>query len=79
MDDEQFAEHVKEERKLLHELSNKLMVIHGMNGHVKKKLEKQDPEDKEGFVRRLDKSLNAANAMIEEIKKRREHLHQLSK
>ncbi len=66
------------ERKFLHELSNKLLVVQGMSKTVHKKLEAKQPiTEKE--IDRLGKVVKASEAMVELLQERRFLLHSITK
>lgn len=69
-------DHVKEERKFLHDISNHLLVAEGMGTFVKKQLEK-DENTPEKVKNRMSKSLDAMEKIIDLIKSRREVLIKL--
>lgn len=64
------------ERKFLHNLSNKLLVVQGMSKTVLKKLEGPDQvSDKE--IDRLKKVVKASSDMIDLLQDRRSLLHEV--
>jgi hypothetical protein len=66
------------ERKFLHDISNKLLVVQGMSKTVLKKLEQDEPiTEKEKS--KLQKVVKAAEDMITLLQDRRHVLHQNTK
>ncbi len=64
-------DYIKEERVFLHDISNQIVIAHGMAGFVQmylKKLENVDPKTLE----RMEKSINALNKIVEQTKNRRD-------
>jgi hypothetical protein len=64
-------DYIKEERVYLHDVSNQIVIAHGMAGFVQmylKKMENVDPKTLE----RIEKSINALNKIVEQTKARRE-------
>lgn len=67
-----------EERKFLHDLSNQLVVAHGMGSFVLKQFEKREDETDPKEFERLKKSITAVEKMIDLIKERRSILYELT-
>ncbi len=67
-------EHVKEERRFLHDMSNQMLVAQGMANFVLKKIKEKALEGVPD-VQRLEKSLKAMDKMVDLIKARRVILH----
>lgn len=65
------------ERKFLHDISNKIVVIQGMTKTVQRKISSGD-EVGNKEVERLEKALNAVESMVELLKERRALLHELT-
>lgn len=65
---------VAEERKFLHDISNHIVVSHGMTTFVLRAL-KENPAVEPKEIERLEKALNAINKMTELIHERRAVLH----
>lgn len=67
---------IREERDFLHDLSNKLVIAHGMTSFVQNALNKAqgNPEIDEKWLAKLEKSTRAMEQMINMIKDRRNHL-----
>ncbi|MAF76860.1 MAG: hypothetical protein CME63_00540 [Halobacteriovoraceae bacterium] len=63
------------ERKFLHDLSNKLLVVQGMSKTVLKKIESNEAMT-EKELNRLMKVVKASDAMIELLQRRREVVHE---
>ena len=63
-----------EERKFLHDISNHIVVAHGMATFTLKAI-RENPSVGEKEVERLEKSINAINKMTELLKERRSMLH----
>jgi len=64
-------DYIKEERVYLHDISNQIVIAHGMAGFVQmylKKMENVDPKTLE----RIEKSINALNKIVEQTRARRE-------
>ncbi len=77
MSDETLKELALEERTFLHDMSNHIVVAHGMATFVLKVM-KNNPQVEPKEIERLEKSLNAINKMTELIQERRTLLHQRS-
>jgi hypothetical protein len=77
MSDEKVKEHVSDERKFLHELSNHIVVASGMLNFAHRVL-KDNPTVEPKEIDRLVKSMDAISKMTELLKARRETLHSLS-
>ena len=70
-------EHIMDERKFLHELSNQLVVAQGMGSFVSRALIVGETiTEKE--VERMQKTIGALERMIHMVRDRREVLHTLS-
>ncbi len=67
-------EHITEERKLLHDLSNKILVANGMLTLVKKSTEKTG-EMSEQETERLEKCQISLKEITELVKARREKIY----
>ncbi len=63
-----------EERKFLHDISNQLLVAHGMGTYVNKVLKEAYAEDSKEF-QRSEKTMIAINKIIEMVKERRDAVH----
>jgi len=74
MTDEALKELAQEERTFLHDMSNHIVVAHGMATFVLKVI-KNIPQVEPKEIERLEKSLNAINKMTELIQERRALLH----
>jgi hypothetical protein len=75
--DEVIKELALEERKFLHDISNHIVVAHGMTTFVLRALkDNQAVAAKE--MDRLEKALEAISQMSEQLKQRRELLHSRS-
>jgi hypothetical protein len=64
-------DYIKEERVYLHDVSNQIVIAHGMAGFVQmylKKMENVDPKTLE----RIEKTINALNKIVDQTKARRE-------
>ncbi|MFT6173304.1 MAG: hypothetical protein ACJAQY_003310 [Bacteriovoracaceae bacterium] len=59
------------ERKFLHDISNQLLVAHGMGNYVNKALKEVFDEDSKER-QRSEKAMMAINKIIEMVKERRE-------
>ena len=70
-------DHILEERKFLHDLSNKLVVVQGMGSFISKSLANSE-SCTEKDLDRSEKLKKATAEMINLISKRRELLHSLS-
>ena len=64
----------EEERKFLHDISNQLLVAHGMGSFVNKVLKEAYAEDSKEY-QRSEKTMIAINKIIELVKDRRNLLH----
>lgn len=74
MSNENIKEIIAEERKFLHDISNHIVVAHGMANFVLKSIKvNANVEAKE--VERLEKSIEAINKMTELLQNRRAVLH----
>ena len=78
MSEEKFLNQVLEERKFLHDMSNKLLIAQGMSTFVVRTFKKNESAT-EKDLSRCDKLLQSVSDMMEMIQERREHLHSLSK
>ncbi|MFG1482216.1 hypothetical protein ABMA79_14220 [Halobacteriovorax sp. HFRX-2_2] len=76
MDDSTIVELALEERKFLHEMSNKLAIADGMAAKVLKLLEQQGGDEE--LIRRQRKATKAIKEQIELLKQRRFLLHERS-
>ncbi|MBC7429146.1 MAG: hypothetical protein H7336_11070 [Bacteriovorax sp.] len=77
MSDEAIKEVLAEERKFLHDISNHIVVAHGMATFVLRSIkENVNVEPKE--IERLEKSIEAINKMTDLLKERRTILHNKS-
>lgn len=65
-----------DERKFLHDVSNHIVVAHGMATFVLKVI-KENPNVGEKEIERLEKSINAINKMTDLLQERRSILHAL--
>lgn len=65
------------ERKFLHDISNHIVVAHGMSSFVLKALKSNNPIEPKD-IERLEKSIEAINKMTEILKERRSLLHSIS-
>jgi large-conductance mechanosensitive channel len=74
MTDEVLKERVLEERKFLHDMSNHIVVAHGMATFVLRVI-KDNPSVDKKELDRLEKSINAISKMTELIQERRDLLH----
>ncbi|MCB9060363.1 MAG: hypothetical protein H6622_02440 [Halobacteriovoraceae bacterium] len=61
------------ERQFLHDISNQLVIAQGMGSFVLSTLEKQEDVD-EKLLKRMEKSINAIEKMIQMVKDRRDVL-----
>ena len=73
MSDETLNEIVAGERKFIHDISNHIVVAHGMATFVLRSL-KANPTVEAREIERLEKSLDAINKMTELLKERRAEL-----
>lgn len=74
MSEELLKQTVMEERKFLHDLSNHIVVAHGMASFVLRAV-KTNPNIEAKEIERLEKSLAAINKMTELLQERRAVLH----
>ncbi len=74
MNDETSKESALEERKFLHDVSNHIVVAHGMTTIVLRTL-RDNPNVEAREIERLEKALAAVNKMTEAIQERRAVLH----
>lgn len=65
-----------EERKFLHEISNKLLIADGMSSKVLKLLQKEKANP--DIIRRQEKAVKAIKEQIDLLKRRRFLLHERS-
>ncbi len=70
MNDTTLVEVLAEERKFLHDISNHIVVAHGMATFVLRSI-KENPNIETKDVERLEKSLEAINKMTDLLKERR--------
>lgn len=77
MNEEQLKEVIMNERKFLHDVSNHIVVAHGMATFVLRTL-KDNPNVDAREIDRLEKSITAINKMTELLKERRAALHSVS-
>ncbi len=66
-----------EERKFLHELSNLLVVAHGMSSFVQQSLS-DNPDAKSGDLEKMDKVIDSISKINRLVKNRRTVLHSVS-
>lgn len=76
MDNNTVLELALEERKFLHDISNKLSIADGMASKVLKLLEQSGGD--EDLIRRQKKAVKSLKEQIELVKKRRFILHERS-
>lgn len=77
MDNDSIKNLVLDERKFLHDLSNKLLIAQGMSTFVTRKLSKsENVEDKD--LERCEKLMRSIKDMTALLVSRREVLHKLS-
>lgn len=74
MSEELLKQTVMEERKFLHDLSNHIVVAHGMASFVLRVI-KDNPGIETKEIERLEKSIAAINKMTELLQERRSTLH----
>lgn len=70
MNDKIIVESLAEERKFLHDISNHIVVAHGMATFVLRSI-KDNPGVESKEVERLEKSIEAINKMTDLLKERR--------
>jgi len=70
------SELVLGERKFLHDMSNKLLVVQGMSTTVLRRLKAEETVDQKELDK-LQKVVNASMSMVEMLKTRRSILHQV--
>ena len=75
MSEETLKEIVADERKFLHDISNHIVVAHGMATFVLRTL-KDNPSVDAREIDRLEKSIAAINKMTELLRERRVVLHE---
>lgn len=68
---------VMNERKFLHDISNHIVVAHGMATFVHRTL-KENPAVDAREIERLEKTIEALNKMTAQLKERRAVLHSMS-
>lgn len=73
MADEKIELIVKEGRKFLHDISNKVLIGSGLGSHVLTALKKSKEID-EKLVDKLERSMNALNLMADMIREHRSYL-----
>lgn len=73
----ELKEQIMSERRFLHDISNHIVVAHGMASLVHKTL-KENPNVGQTEIDRLGKALDALKKMTEELKDRREVLHNIT-
>ena len=76
MSEEFLKDETAKERKFLHDMSNHIVVAHGMATFVLKAI-KDNPNVGEKELERMAKSINAINMMTELLKERRSLLHEM--
>ncbi len=76
-DGDALKELVMNERKFLHDLSNHIVVAHGMTTFVHRAV-KTNPAVEPKEIERLEKALEALSKMTTQLKERRTILHELS-
>lgn len=64
------------ERKFLHDMSNKLLVVQGMSSTILRRLNAGEPVAQKELDK-LQKVVNASEAMVEMLKSRRSLLHEV--
>lgn len=74
MTDDALKDVTAEERKFLHDISNHIVVAHGMATFALRAI-KENPHVAEKEVERLEKSLEAINRMTDLLRERRAVLH----
>lgn len=76
MSDDALKDVTAEERKFLHDISNHIVVAHGMATFALRAI-KENPNVSEKEVERLEKSIDAINKMTELLRERRSILQGL--
>jgi len=71
------SELVLGERKFLHDISNKLLVVQGMSTTVLRRLKKAEGSIDDKELDKLEKVVNASIAMVEMLKSRRSVIRQI--
>ena len=74
MSDDVLKDVAAEERKFLHDISNHIVVAHGMATFALRAI-KENPSVGEKEVERLEKSIDAINKMTDLLRERRSILH----
>ncbi|MEA9354641.1 hypothetical protein SHI21_00395 [Bacteriovorax sp. PP10] len=74
MSDDVLKDVTAEERKFLHDISNHIVVAHGMATFALRAI-KDNPNVGEKEVERLEKSIDAINRMTDLLRERRSVLH----
>ena len=69
MENSELSQHLEQERKFMHDISNQLLIAQGMGNFVLKKLREDSQMDAKTFEK-LEKSMLALGQMVELIKKR---------
>lgn len=73
----QLVNHVQEERKFLHDISNHLLIAQGMGSFAAKQL-RNIPDLDEAILNKMEKSLKAMDRMVDAMKARRSVLHNIN-
>lgn len=76
-DSPELKEQIMSERRFLHDISNHIVVAQGMASLVQKSL-KDNPNVGQAEMDRLGKALDALKKLTDELKARREVLHNMS-
>jgi cob(I)alamin adenosyltransferase len=76
MTDDVLKDVTAEERKFLHDISNHIVVAHGMATFALRAI-KDNPNVGEKEVERLEKSIDAINRMTDLLRERRSTLHSI--
>lgn len=75
--EDSIKELVMNERRFLHDISNHIVVAHGMTTFVHRAV-KSNPNVDAKEIERLEKAIDALNKMTSQLKERRAILHSMS-
>lgn len=75
--EDKIKELVMNERKFLHDISNHIVVAHGMTTFVQRAIKNNSTVDAKE-LERLEKAIEALNKMTIQLKERRAILHEMS-
>ncbi|MBF0311820.1 MAG: hypothetical protein HQK50_18690 [Oligoflexia bacterium] len=77
MNNDKLEQLIKDSRKFLHDISNKLLINSGLGSHVLTALKNGKPIDAK-LLDKLERAVDAANSMAEMVRDHRAYLVQVS-